>query len=255
MVIVGVKELLPNRNEKSVFARAFKIGVKYLTYNKDYFEDINTTNKAYWLGFMYADGCVTTKNRWYFGLQSADAEHVQYFLNDFNCNTRVRLSKNDTFCSFMIKNKKMYDDLVDKGVVRGKTFCLTFPDESILKKKYYSHFIRGFFDGDGCLYYKQVERKNRPNKNQTFLAKEINFVCASLEFITKFKSVIEEECGVKFPISIVNRKDCKPLPTLRIGNKADMKTFLNYMYQNSTKFNRLSRKYEKSQILLNCHFQ
>ena len=31
---------------------------KYV-YNKDYFEKINTSEKAYWLGFLYADGCIT----------------------------------------------------------------------------------------------------------------------------------------------------------------------------------------------------
>lgn len=61
---------------------------KYV-YNKDYFEKINTSEKAYWLGFLYADGCIT---RFYKGevlksmsleitLKDADCEHLIKFKN------------------------------------------------------------------------------------------------------------------------------------------------------------------------------
>lgn len=59
-----VYQMLPNRNKKGIQSRAFKLNVQYLSYNKDYFEDINTISKAYWLGFLYADGYVSTGNRW-----------------------------------------------------------------------------------------------------------------------------------------------------------------------------------------------
>ena len=62
----GAKEVqkhLPNRTISAIQNRAFVLGIKYLTYNKNYFDVIDTPTKAYWLGFLYADGYVTSKNR------------------------------------------------------------------------------------------------------------------------------------------------------------------------------------------------
>ena len=47
-----VHKILPNRELKSIQQRAFKLGVKYLQYNKEFFDKIDTIEKAYWLGFL-----------------------------------------------------------------------------------------------------------------------------------------------------------------------------------------------------------
>lgn len=53
---------------------------KYV-YNKDYFEKINTSEKAYWLGFLYADGCIT---RFYKG-EVLKSMSLEITLKDADC--------------------------------------------------------------------------------------------------------------------------------------------------------------------------
>ena len=166
---------LTNRSKKSIQQRAHKLGVSYLTYNENYFEDINTSEKAYWIGFLCADGYVTTGNRWGIELQNCDKSHIEKLLKSMEGNAspkeRAREGKDKTKTiishSILFKNKKMYDDLVRNGVLPNKTYCLTFPNT--LDRKFYPDFIRGFIDGDGhyCLDYNTKPRADRGNKIYT----------------------------------------------------------------------------------------
>lgn len=48
-----------NRSEVAIKAKAENMGIeKIRKFNKDYFKCIDTANKSYWVGFIYADGYV-----------------------------------------------------------------------------------------------------------------------------------------------------------------------------------------------------
>lgn len=257
----GVKKvttLLPHRSEQSIQNRAFSLGIKYLTYNKDYFEIIDTQEKSYWLGFMYTDGYVTSNNRWGISLSSKDKDHLQKFLDAFNCNAKIRTRKRkENFgydngaiyeeSSFLINNSKMHQDLIRNGVIRNKTYSLSFPREKILPRELYSHFIRGLFDGDGTfVFYKyETPRKDRNDKVYERICKEISFVCKSFEFVSKLADILKEECDVDMKINKCNRDD---LFIIRVSNKQNMKKLINYLYDDST--THLDRKFKKSQEIL-----
>lgn len=257
--IEEILELLPNRNIKGIYSRAHKLGLRYYDYNRDYFETIDTPEKAYWLGFLYTDGYVTTGCRWGVELSITDYEHLEKLNKALDSNivirTRTRKAKSYrgydikevTNCSLMYKNKKMYEDLVSKGVLPNKTHTLQFPSESIVPKHLLKHFIRGLFDGDGSLVfnYKDVARKDRGGRICRRLSKEISFVCKSIEFIETLHSVILEECGVDFRKDTNSRDN---LAVLRLSRKDDMGTFLEYLYSDSKVY--LSRKYDKAMEIL-----
>jgi hypothetical protein len=250
-----VLEFIPNRNKSGIQGRASKLGIKFLDYNKNFFENIDSEEKAYWLGFIYADGYVTTEDRWGLELGIIDINHMQNLLDSFDCNINIktRIKNENESCSFLIKNKKMYNDLVEKGVIRNKTELLEFPNEEILPEIYYSHFIRGFFDGDGCVTYTISDyiRKDRNNKIYNNIRKSISFVCKSENFILKLKYIMSEFYDINFNLSI-NKKD--NLHTLQVGNSNDIIKFYNLIYNNSNKYNRLKRKFDKFQKLI-CHLQ
>lgn len=48
-------------------------------------------------------------------------------------------------------SKKSYTDLINKGCGINKSLILKFPDETQVPQNLISHFIRGYFDGDGCV--------------------------------------------------------------------------------------------------------
>lgn len=134
---------------------------KSKTFNQTYFDTIDTSEKAYWLGFIYADGNITKRkisDRFQIKLNLEDISHL-YKLKDCLCsnhsigkykmNTKYGLIK---YCMFAISNQHLVDSLLDKGVVYQKTKQLKFPSTKVLPKEYVSHFIRGYFDGDGSIY-------------------------------------------------------------------------------------------------------
>lgn len=124
---------------------------KQSNFNEDYFNVIDNEHKAYWIGFIYADGNVT-KNRLRIEVQSQDIEIINNIRNDLCSTNKIIEIKNNNknnvaigFCS-----NKTVKDLNKYGIVENKTFKLkgipNIPDNLI------KHFIRGYFDGDGTVY-------------------------------------------------------------------------------------------------------
>lgn len=251
----GVLEFLPHRNKGGIQSRAKKLGVSYLSYDENYFENINTPEKAYWLGFMYTDGYVTSNNRWGIELSTVDLEHIENFTKSFNCNINIKIrdrNKSDkaiSSCGFQINNSKMHNDLIKCGVVRNKTEILEYPNESIIDKSLYSYFIRGLFDGDGSIvfYTYQQTRKDRNNKIYNRIVKEITFVCKSENFIKKLQNIIKESCNVEFNLSY---NSISKLPTLRLSKSKDLIKFIKFLYEDIENSHYLKRKYIKSQQIL-----
>lgn len=152
-------------------------------FNYDFFDTIDTEEKAYWLGFMYADGYISSKRN-YIGLGVAlkDIDHLQKYNLALNYRKGLNVSQTHQFNSkelvnskgeflytvrTLIKNKNLWEALNNKGCVPNKSLILQFPKEDIfIESDKYSkndlilHFIRGYFDGDGTLGLYQHSKKN-----------------------------------------------------------------------------------------------
>jgi transposase-like protein len=130
------------------------------TYSVDdtFFSQINTQEKAYILGWMYSDGNVMPAGKLRIQIQSEDdyilqwiKEQVKYTgpLYDIPPRKGFEYRKNQTCLS--INRKSMVDDLIKLGCVPNKSLTLQFPTFDIIPDYLMPHFIRGFFDGDGCI--------------------------------------------------------------------------------------------------------
>ena len=243
-----VNKYIPNRNKSSIQQRAMKLNVKCVTYNKHYFDTIDSPEKAYWLGFIYADGYVTKDSRFGIELSSKDRAHIEIFLTCLESNIKIKdrtRNENRHSSSFMIKNKHFVDMLIDKGVIPNKTYHLTFPNEKVLPKSLRHHFIRGYFDGDGTFVRKTTKRirKDRNNKEYDYELTEVSLVCKSLNFISELAATLSEELELDVKIY-----ECKSLYYLRFSNKNNMKKIIEYLYKDTTIH--LERKYIKSLELL-----
>ncbi|QHA92248.1 hypothetical protein [Bacillus sp. N1-1] len=125
--------------------------------NEEYFSKIDSNEKAYWLGFIMADGCIVNqkKAKESLSLQIAlaikDRSHLELFLMCIHSNHPIRITKrNEAVIS--ISNLKMCKDLVSHGVYQRKSNIAQFPCQHI-DSKFYRSFILGYFDGDGSIYY------------------------------------------------------------------------------------------------------
>ena len=132
-------------------------GIRKYAINEDFFSQIKTEKQAYWLGFIAADGsirqdkmCLTIE------LARKDKEHLEKFLRDIESEGHIFDCErsNSGYLSSVVKinSLKICNDLCSYGIVPHKTGNLYFSfnriPESLIKD-----FIRGYFDGNGCICY------------------------------------------------------------------------------------------------------
>jgi len=144
---------------------------KKYDFNQDYFENINTPEKAYWLGFLFADGNVyipkiaegkSKGGSVDIALKVDDDYHLYNFLNCINGNMPIKyrnIKLNDNIyksCRLQIGSIKMATDLLNCGCIPNKSLKLEFP--KFLSNDLISHFVRGYIDGDGCVFFKQYKK-------------------------------------------------------------------------------------------------
>jgi DNA-binding transcriptional regulator WhiA len=122
--------------------------------NHNYFSKIETEQQAYWLGYMFADGYVSSSNGKKIGVTSKDIEHMTKFRDDLESTYPVNVYEAHTaygdslYGRLLISSDKMYDDLVFLGCVEHKSKILLPPQ---IDKELERHFLRGLYDGDGSI--------------------------------------------------------------------------------------------------------
>lgn len=130
----------------------------------DIFDNIDTEEKAYWLGFIYADGYISktegSKNHQYlFEVQLAEKDkfHLEKLKTFFNSKKDLirhnRKVKDKDYISYRLsrQNKHLWESLYNKGVTSRKSLILEFPTIEQVPKELQLAFIRGYVDGDGCI--------------------------------------------------------------------------------------------------------
>ena len=131
-------------------------GIRARSVNEQYFKVIDTPDKAYWLGFLCADGHITPDESKTV-LTSKDNEVVEKFRRDIQSEHAItllgkkpdkRTSKLYPSYALQVTNPSFTAWLVHKGVGHDKSHKLGFPD---IDEELYSYFIAGLFDGDGSI--------------------------------------------------------------------------------------------------------
>lgn len=126
----------------------------------NYFEFIDSEDKAYWLGFIYADGCVTKDHKQLIiNLAPKDYNHLEKFKQCIQGKYQIRFKDNNRYVSYCVSCKQFIEYLINDGCIPHKSLILQFPNTNILPIEYRRHFIRGYFDGDGC--FSAIIRKRK----------------------------------------------------------------------------------------------
>ena len=132
-----------------------KDGLRKYSVNDDYFKT-QSHNMAYILGFLAADGNIAKKeNKISLDLAEYDKEILEKINQEIK-NTRPikiydRHDRHYRTAKLQVFSSTMKKDLAHYNIVPAKTFILTPPE--LLAKEYIISYIRGFFDGDGSIYY------------------------------------------------------------------------------------------------------
>jgi len=121
----------------------------------DFFDKIDTEEKAYWLGFLFADGNVTKRGDVLnVNLQIKDKDHLQKLASVFNKSLKTARDacRGKIFMKSVLRVCSTYlcRSLIAKGIVPRKTYI----DSDVfchVPKNLIRHFIRGNMDGDGCI--------------------------------------------------------------------------------------------------------
>jgi len=116
-----------------------------------YFEHVNTPDRAYWLGFLGADGCVLPKNnRVDVSLTAGDKGYLQKLLDCLDSDYLIHPAKGGTQSKISLVSAQLVFDLTRHAVTPRKSLTLKPPD--FLPERLRSHFWRGVFDGDGTIF-------------------------------------------------------------------------------------------------------
>lgn len=126
--------------------------------NKFYFNEINTKEKAYWLGFLYADGCVMVDKRSNSKRIRISSNIKDETLIDKFCEaTKSNREKKEYYKNVVrltIWNDDLANDLIKWGCIPRKSNIITLP--KLNNRSLYLAFLLGFFDGDGTQYTTRI---------------------------------------------------------------------------------------------------
>ncbi len=151
------------------YHRGFENKIKH-----DYFDKIDTEHKSYWLGFLFADGY---NNEKFYQIELTLKKEDKYMLmklkNDLETVYEIQdrlinsFSKQYECSRLTIYSKQISKSLSRLGCHKAKTFDITFPDH--LSTNLIHHFMRGYFDGDGCISLSKDTYKFSLNGTRIFL--------------------------------------------------------------------------------------
>ena len=232
---------LCNCNESTITDAFKKFGIKtddkisrkrkYI-YNENFFDTIDTPEKAYWLGFIVADGHVNNKRnvtstrRLDITLSIVDFDHLKK-LADCLCKD-IKITKISVYlestnkhyeqCRVRFYNKHIVDSLIKHNVLPNKSLKEVYPNIPVELDK---HFIRGEFDGDGCFYDKQCQT--------TFIG--------GIELVSKIREKILFHLNID-----CNIRKQKTLYFITYNGK-NSETIMNWLYSDGGPY--LDRKYNK----------
>lgn len=209
------------------------ISVQNRIYSLDehYFKNIDDQNKAYFLGFIYADGCVMPREkgrskRFRFALHKKDIKLVQKLKECLKAEHPLRTHAKDAVC-IEIASRELYDDLLSHNIIPRKSYTYEFPTN--IPDNLLSHYIRGCFDGDGCIHCSKD------------VLSRIHFtICGNEKFCTWALEIIRKYVDIK---GSVVKESTEGVYDCSIGGRRQVAKVGKWIYNGAEIY--LERKYNK----------
>ena len=216
-----------------------------------FFSNIETELQAYLLGFYTADGSIDEKRKTLrIELQKEDVELVYLFKDIISKDARLYSTKERAFkgprgkiinahgsIGVDITSSELCNSLVNLGIGYNKTYAnLKIPN---IPQELIRHFIRGYFDGDGCICgYIKTDRRNPNNIRQSFV-RQFDFTAKKASLLLDIQKFFSDN-DIKISLNYQKRDDLYRLWTC---SKKEVFKIYNLLYNNSNFY--LSRKFNK----------
>lgn len=203
--------------------------VNKYNFKENYFEKIDTEDKAYFLGFIIADGSINSLTN---NIQITQKDpHILYeFKKYIEYGGNIYKNKNRNVFDIKFSSGKMKLDLEKMGIKPNKTMDIKYPD---IPEYLQNHFMRGFFDGDGCISI-------RVDKRYDSVRGQFNICSGSYDFIKDYYDKLVNYCD----LGGKNKIRC-PKGTYYVcdwGSLTDVENIYHFLYNDATIF--LKRKKE-----------
>lgn len=197
-----------------------------------------SAESAYWAGFLAADGNLRLSHRGhkcirlYLGV--VDLRHLEKFKSFLGSGHKIATPEKYARCSIEFVSEQIYDDLVSKyNLTPRKSMTYTFPTQ--VPEEYLGPFLRGYFDGDGCLC------ESFQNKNSLTASYGVTMI-GTADFVSGCTNAVSPHLA----------REIKYKPSYHVNgetmvfnlNTRQAKEFLTWIYEGSTEETRLDRKYE-----------
>ena len=206
--------------------------------NINYFDVIDSSIKAYLLGFIAADGCITNHNTLKINIVEDDAIILERLKEEIGCESHLyktpkKIGRNQI--TFSMRDKTLTNSIKKYGIHERKSLTM----ENIIPnipKIYRKSFILGYFDGDGFAsisYINYISKKTNIPKKYPLL--HVGF-CGTKEFLL---GIVDELKTSKFKIKHESGID----NLLLSSSKEELLKTYKYLYKNQTFF--LPRKHDK----------
>lgn len=210
------------------------------SYNKNYFKTIDTKDKAYWLGFIAADGSIINKGAALeIGLNASCYNHLAKFVSSIDGDLEMIkfrttgsgvTGKEHDVARIRVCCKELCRDLAKYDIVPQKGFILDFP--YFLDKTFIPSYLRGYFDGDGSISTNGKNRNGSPKWAINLIATE-SFLNGLMDYLEAFG---------------ITRIKLQSQNMMKIWNKVgihQIRTVLNLFYGDSECSLYLDKKYSK----------
>lgn len=209
------------------------------TFNRAFFRLIDTEEKAYWLGFLYADGWLTPqRNTVSLGLKADDSYILSEFVRHLDGDRPVTpITRKGTNPQARVEftDADMIADLIRQGCTAQKTFSILFPSEGQVPPQLLHHFIRGYFDGDGSVWFRRKA------------GRIVEYQCSVVStehFCRRLREVCQRLLGVNLYVRQANRKTAKQkVYSAELCGRDCVRTFLAWLYKDATVY--LKRKHDR----------
>lgn len=240
-----------DRSVHSIQQQLFKLGINVRKQKFDKFKIIDSDKAAYWVGMLAADGCVHFGDNCQgsIGLSNTCEQTVKNFkewtgvdneiLHHDEAPKEIRGRKfiSKEKWSFSFENSEAALDLTNVGCGPSKSFTHEFPTKKQIPHNLLASHTRGYFDGDGSIYW---------------VAKDVSpcwivSTIGATPYIKGLQKTLEQMFGGNFKSHLSwDKRPTEPMPSLRIRENKSLLQFLEWMYKNSTEKTRMSRKYKLS---------
>lgn len=208
---------------------------------EDYFENIDSELKAYFLGLVITDGCICTSSHGWeeilnITLIKEDKYILDKFIEEIKSN-KISTSDGRGCYSINILSNKMCNSLKKYGITERKSLKTVFPKN--INKEFVPDMIRGIIDGDGSIAFYSREKHGRKVHK-----KAIRLCQGNKKFLEDIVDYLFDEYGIK-KVSVFKEKES--LWSISYLSNDSLIKLINILYKNKNIY--LLRKLETIKLI------